>query len=59
MKTPDPSAERDVLEVLRRRGGAVEFYELLQICFADISTLKCLEKSGHIELKEGAVWLRR
>lgn len=51
------NAERDVLEVLRRRGGAVEICELRRICSADFFTLDWLEKLGRIEIKEGVVWL--
>lgn len=66
LTNPDPennmnqsfsSAERDVLEVLRRRGGAVETNELLRICFTDFSTLERLEEQGHVYRKEGGVWL--
>lgn len=59
MRNSVPNPERDVIEVLRRRGGAVETHELLRICFTDLSTLKQLEKLGHIEFKEGGVWLAR
>ena len=58
MESDDSIMERnDVLEVLRRRGGAVPSSELLQILDLSPSTLGELEELGYIEIKEGGVWL--
>ena len=45
------ASERDVLEVLRRRGGEMWTVELLSISAASPSTLNTLEKKGAI-----AIW---
>lgn len=47
--------QREVLEVLRRRGGDVWFSELLQICSTSSSTLKALEQKGYIVIQEREV----
>lgn len=44
------ATEREVLEVLRRRGGSVALGELLQICKTSSSTLLALEKLGQIDI---------
>lgn len=44
--------QREVLEVLRRRGGDVWLSELLQICSTSSSTLKALEQKGYIVIQQ-------
>jgi primosomal protein N' (replication factor Y) len=44
--------QREVLEVLRRRGGDVWLNELLQICNTSSSTLKALEQKGYIVIQQ-------
>ncbi|MBE9129841.1 primosomal protein N', partial [Coleofasciculus sp. LEGE 07081] len=46
--------QREILEVLRRRGGDLWLTELLQICRTTSSTIKKLEEKGYvvIELRE-------
>ncbi len=43
--------QREVLEVLRRRGGDVWLSELLLICNTSSSTLKALEQKGYIVIQ--------
>lgn len=50
--------QREVLEVLRRRGSDLWLTELLQICSTSTSTLKALEQKGYIVIQEREV-LRR
>ena len=47
--------QREILEVLRRRGGDVWLSELLQICNASSSTLKTLEQKGYVAIQEREV----
>ena len=47
--------QREVLEVLRRRGGDVWLSELLQICSTSSSTLKALEQKGYLVIQEREV----
>lgn len=47
--------QREVLEVLRRRGGDMWLSELLQICSTSSSTLKALEQKGYVVLQEREV----
>ncbi|KAB8331289.1 primosomal protein N' [Scytonema tolypothrichoides VB-61278] len=47
--------QREVLEVLRRRGGELWQSELLQICSASTSILKTLEQKGYIIIQEREV----
>jgi primosomal protein N' (replication factor Y) len=47
--------QREVLEVLRRRGGDMWLSELLQICSTSSSTLKALEQKGYIVIQEREV----
>ncbi|MBW4597489.1 MAG: primosomal protein N' [Brasilonema angustatum HA4187-MV1] len=47
--------QREVLEVLRRRGGELWQSELLQICSASTSILKTLEQKGYIVIQEREV----
>jgi primosomal protein N' (replication factor Y) len=44
--------QREVLEVLRRRGGDLWVSELLQICNTSSSTLKALEQKGCIVIQQ-------
>ncbi len=44
--------QREVLEVLRQRGGDVWLSELLQICSTSSSTLKALEQKGYIVIQQ-------
>jgi len=44
--------QREILEVLRRRGGDVWLTELLQICNTSSSTLKALEQKGYIVIQQ-------
>lgn len=46
------SRQREILEVLRRRGGDVWLSELLQICSTSSATLKALEQKGYIVIQE-------
>ena len=47
--------QREVLEVLRRRGSDLWLSELLQICSTSSSTLKALEQKGYIVIQEREV----
>ena len=47
--------QREILEVLRRRGGDMWLSELLQICSTSSSTLKALEQKGYIVIQEREV----
>ncbi len=56
--TLDPdltTRQREILEILRQRGGELWQSELLQICHASTSTLKTLEKKGYIVVQEREV----
>lgn len=44
--------QREILEVLRRRGGDLWVTELLQICNTTSSTLKKLEEKGYVVIQE-------
>jgi primosomal protein N' (replication factor Y) len=50
--------QREVLEVLRRRGSDMWLSELLQVCSTSSSTLKSLEQKGYVVIQEREV-LRR
>ncbi|MBW4558531.1 MAG: primosomal protein N' [Trichormus sp. ATA11-4-KO1] len=47
--------QREILEVLRRRGGELWQSELLQICHAASSTLKTMAQKGYIVIAEQEV----
>jgi primosomal protein N' (replication factor Y) len=47
--------QREILEVLRQRGGELWQSELLQICHTSPSTLKTLEQKGYIVIQEQEV----
>lgn len=47
--------QREVLEVLRRRGGELWQTELLQICNTSTSILKTLEQKGYIVIQDREV----
>ncbi|MBC1314441.1 primosomal protein N', partial [Trichormus variabilis PNB] len=47
--------QREILEVLRRRGGELWHSELLQICSTSSSTLKSMEQKGYIAIEEREV----
>ncbi|MBG1267076.1 primosomal protein N', partial [Nostoc sp. WHI] len=47
--------QREILEVLRRRGGELWQNELLQICNASSSTLKAIAQKGYIVIEEREV----
>jgi primosomal protein N' (replication factor Y) len=47
--------QREILEVLRRRGGELWQSELLQICHASSSTLKTMANKGYIVIEEREV----
>ncbi|BAZ52145.1 primosomal protein N' [Nostoc sp. NIES-4103] len=47
--------QREILEVLRRRGGEVWQNELLQICNTSSSTLKTMAQKGYIVIEEREV----
>ncbi|MEH2316888.1 primosomal protein N' [Nostoc sp.] len=47
--------QREILEVLRRRGGELWQNELLQICNASSSTLKTIAQKGYIVIEEREV----
>ncbi|PPS45942.1 primosomal protein N' [Chroococcidiopsis sp. TS-821] len=49
------SRQREILEVLRRRGGDMWLSELLQICSTSSATLKVLEQKGYIVIQEREV----
>ncbi|MBN3962368.1 primosomal protein N' [Nostoc sp. NMS8] len=49
------SRQREILEVLRRRGGELWQNELLQICNASSSILKTLTQKGYIVVEEREV----
>jgi primosomal protein N' (replication factor Y) len=44
--------QREILEVLRRRGGDLWLTDLLQICNASSSTIKALEQKGHVVIEQ-------
>jgi primosomal protein N' (replication factor Y) (superfamily II helicase) len=44
--------QREVLEVLRRRGGDLWLTELLQICNTTSSTIKKLEEKGYVVIQQ-------
>lgn len=51
--SPDlTSRQREVLEILRRRGGELWLTELLQICSTTSSTVSALEKKGCVVIQE-------
>jgi len=47
--------QREILEVLRRRGGDMWLSELLQVCSTSSSTIKALEQKGYIVIQEREV----
>ncbi|MEA5514657.1 primosomal protein N' [Nodularia sp. UHCC 0506] len=47
--------QREILEVLRRRGGELWQSELLQICHASSSTLKTMAEKGYIVIEDKEV----
>lgn len=47
--------QREILEVLRRRGGELWQSELLQICHTSTSTLKTIVQKGYIVIEEREV----
>ncbi|WP_414551399.1 primosomal protein N' [Anabaena sp. CCY 0017] len=47
--------QREILEILRRRGGELWQTELLQICHASSSTLKTMAEKGYIVIDEKEV----
>ena len=47
--------QREILEVLRRRGGEVWQSELLQICNTSTSTLKTMAQKGYIVIEDREV----
>lgn len=47
--------QREILEVLRRRGGDMWLSQLLQTCHTSSSTLKALEQKGYILIQEREV----
>lgn len=47
-----PAHEREVLEVLRRRGGKMWALELISICKADRGLLSRLADQGYLSLSE-------
>jgi primosomal protein N' (replication factor Y) len=47
--------QREILEVLRRRGGDLWLSELLQICSTSSATLKALEQKGYVVIQEREV----
>lgn len=47
--------QREVLEVLRRRGGEMWLQELLQACHTSSSTIKRLEEKGWVVIQEREV----
>ena len=47
--------QREILEVLRRRGSDMWHNELLQVCSTSSSTLKTLEQKGYIVIQEREV----
>ncbi|WP_026082513.1 primosomal protein N' [Mastigocladopsis repens] len=49
------SRQREVLEVLRRRGGELWQSELLQVCNTSTSMLKTLEQKGYVVIQEREV----
>ncbi|ARV60360.1 primosomal protein N' [Nostocales cyanobacterium HT-58-2] len=49
------SRQREVVEVLRKRGGELWQSELLQICSTSTSILKTLEQKGYITIQEREV----
>ncbi|MEA5505075.1 primosomal protein N' [Halotia wernerae UHCC 0503] len=49
------SRQREILEVLRRRGGELWQSELLQICHASSSTLKTMAQKGYLVIEDREV----
>jgi primosomal protein N' (replication factor Y) len=47
--------QREVLEMLRRRGGDLWLTELLQICNTTSSTIKALEQKGYVVIEQREV----
>ncbi len=47
--------QREVLEVLRRRGSDIWLSELIQICSTSLATLKALAQKGYIAIQEREV----
>ncbi len=47
--------QREILEVLRRRGGELWQTELLQICHASSSTLKTMAEKGYVVIEDKEV----
>ncbi|MBH8553720.1 primosomal protein N', partial [Nostocaceae cyanobacterium CENA357] len=47
--------QREILEVLRRRGGELWQTELLQICHASSSTLKTMAQKGYVVIEDREV----
>jgi primosomal protein N' (replication factor Y) len=47
--------QREVLEVLRRRGGDLWLTELLQLCNTSSSTIKALEQKGYVVIQQREV----
>ncbi len=47
--------QREILEVLRQRGGDMWLSELLQVCSTSSSTIKALEQKGYIVIQEREV----
>ncbi|AHJ28277.1 primosomal protein N' [Nodularia spumigena CS-584] len=47
--------QREILEILRRRGGELWQTELLQICHASSSTLKTMAQKGYIVIEDKEV----
>jgi primosomal protein N' (replication factor Y) len=47
--------QREILDVLRRRGGDLWLTELLQICNTTSSTIKKLEEKGYVVIQEREV----
>ena len=47
--------QREILEVLRRRGGDIWLTELLQICSTSSGTIKTLEQKGYVLIQEREV----
>ncbi len=47
--------QREVLEVLRRRGSDIWLSELIQLCSTSLATLKALAQKGYIAIQEREV----
>jgi len=54
-QTPLSVRQREVLEVLKRRGGDMWLQELLQVCNASSSVIKLLEQKGCVVLQSREV----